>query len=229
MDTAMTVESKLIGHKWIADISLKNCCECGWHHSKREVEAANGTTCYVQWQAHVSNLSKQLEPLLQDLTHTRSCPSLTPGNEEDCTCGLKWRIRLRTEMELRNAWEKRAYEAERAIAAPEHSIDPPAAITPKQMPAMNWEQVRLNGGPPCFHIEDNVRFCGRAERWDGHKLPKEFHAFVSLAVWHTASLAKARLEEAKVWASRAAGHILFTPSERIGELMRTLVSAERKE
>jgi hypothetical protein len=60
---------------------------------------------------------------LEDLTHTRSCPALTPG-EDDCTCGLNWRIRLRTEMELRNAWEKRAYEAEREInkpAAPEHS------------------------------------------------------------------------------------------------------------
>ena len=32
---------------------------------------------------------------------------------------------------------------------------------------MDWQQVVLNGGPPCFHLEDG-RFCGRAERWAGH-------------------------------------------------------------
>src|ERR1700680_336098 len=52
------------------------------------------------------------EPLLTDLTHARSCEALTPGNEESCTCGLKWRIRLRTEIEMHNAWRKRAEEAE---------------------------------------------------------------------------------------------------------------------
>jgi hypothetical protein len=54
----------------------------------------------------------EFEPLLEDLTHTRSCPALTPGNDGDCTCGLKWRIRLRTEIEMHNAWRKRAEEAE---------------------------------------------------------------------------------------------------------------------
>ena len=33
---------------------------------------------------------------------------------------------------------------------------------------MDWQQVVLNGGPPCFHLEDG-RFCGRAQRWDGHR------------------------------------------------------------
>ena len=42
---------------------------------------------------------------------------------------------------------------------------------------MDWEQVRLNGGPPCFHLEDG-RFCGRAERWAGHGTD---HDYVSLA------------------------------------------------
>lgn len=47
---------------------------------------------------------------------------------------------------------------------------------------MDWQQVVLNGGPPCFHLEENdAKFCGRAERWDGHKFTKEFHKFVSLA------------------------------------------------
>jgi hypothetical protein len=42
---------------------------------------------------------------------------------------------------------------------------------------MDWQQVVLNGGPPCFHLEDN-RFCGRAKRWAGHE---DMHNFVSLA------------------------------------------------
>lgn len=41
---------------------------------------------------------------------------------------------------------------------------------------MDWQQVALNGGPPCFHL-DGDRFCSRAERWPGHKV---VHRFVSL-------------------------------------------------
>lgn len=41
----------------------------------------------------------------------------------------------------------------------------------------DWQQVVLNGGPPCFHVE-NSRFCLRAQGWDGHDGD---HKFVSLA------------------------------------------------
>lgn len=41
---------------------------------------------------------------------------------------------------------------------------------------VDWGQVVMNGGPPCFHVSDG-RFCLRAERWDGHGLQ---HRFVSL-------------------------------------------------
>ncbi len=47
----------------------------------------------------------------------------------------------------------------------------------------DWQQVVLNGGPPCFHLEDG-RFCLRAERWDGHRRiggSIAIHKFVSLA------------------------------------------------
>lgn len=45
---------------------------------------------------------------------------------------------------------------------------------------MDWQQIVLNGGPPCFHLEPNaIKFCGRAERWQGHGV-KDFHDFVSL-------------------------------------------------
>lgn len=47
---------------------------------------------------------------------------------------------------------------------------------------MDWQQVVLNGGPPCFSTElangDRSRwYCGRAERWSGHRT---LHEFVSL-------------------------------------------------
>lgn len=47
---------------------------------------------------------------------------------------------------------------------------------------MDWMQVVLNQGPPCFHLQANGRFCGRAERWDGHHPPGlVIHKYVSLA------------------------------------------------
>lgn len=43
---------------------------------------------------------------------------------------------------------------------------------------MDWQQVVLNGGPPCFAIVDgDASFCGRAQRWEGHDC---HHKFVSL-------------------------------------------------
>jgi hypothetical protein len=45
----------------------------------------------------------------------------------------------------------------------------------------DWQQVVLNGGPPCFCLLDG-RFCLRAERWDGHRDGDwPYHKFVSLA------------------------------------------------
>jgi hypothetical protein len=51
---------------------------------------------------------------------------------------------------------------------------------------MDWQQVVLNGGPPCFAVDPfDKRFCGRAERWDGHH-PRTgnalfpYHQYVSL-------------------------------------------------
>lgn len=40
----------------------------------------------------------------------------------------------------------------------------------------DWQQVVLNQGPPCFHVEDDKRFCFRAYRWPGHN---EVHKFIS--------------------------------------------------
>lgn len=46
------------------------------------------------------------------LTHTRSCPQLSPADDNACTCGLEWRIQLATEKTMHAAWRKRAEEAE---------------------------------------------------------------------------------------------------------------------
>lgn len=45
---------------------------------------------------------------------------------------------------------------------------------------VDWKQVVLNGGPPCFHVEEGGRFCGRAKRWEGHGSVQTFHEYVSL-------------------------------------------------
>lgn len=42
---------------------------------------------------------------------------------------------------------------------------------------MDWEQAFLNQYAPCFFIEEDGSFCGRAKRWAGHK---SFHKFRSL-------------------------------------------------
>lgn len=50
----------------------------------------------------------------EQLTHTRSCAALTPG--EDCTCCLKERQNTQTAETMHAAWRKRAEEAEQELA-----------------------------------------------------------------------------------------------------------------
>ena len=45
----------------------------------------------------------------------------------------------------------------------------------------DWEQVVLNGGPPCFALMPDDQFCLRAERWAGHFRDTHDHKFVTLA------------------------------------------------
>ena len=57
---------------------------------------------------------------------------------------------------------------------------------------MAWGQVVCNGGPPCFAVMKDGRFCGRAERWFGHDIkecPKAGHSFISLAEIMSAAFA----------------------------------------
>ncbi len=50
--------------------------------------------------------------------------------------------------------------------------------TPLQLAArnMDWGQVVMNGGPPCFQLCEDGRFCGRTDKWHG----ADTHAFISL-------------------------------------------------
>ena len=45
--------------------------------------------------------------------------------------------------------------------------------------SMDWQQVTPNGGPLCFHLLGE-RFCGRAERWPGHRSQHQFVPLVEL-------------------------------------------------
>jgi len=45
---------------------------------------------------------------------------------------------------------------------------------------MDWPQIQLNGGPPCFYFEETGNFWSGAERWEGHGHPDQ-HRFISLA------------------------------------------------
>jgi hypothetical protein len=61
---------------------------------------------------------------------------------------------------------------------------PPAAqvcgMHPDADPSMyDAVQHRLNGGPYCYHVDEDRKYCGRAQRWDGHGL-KDFHEFVAI-------------------------------------------------
>lgn len=44
---------------------------------------------------------------------------------------------------------------------------------------MDWQQIVLHQGEPCFHVERDRKFCGRARRWEGHEAGGD-HRFVSL-------------------------------------------------
>jgi hypothetical protein len=42
---------------------------------------------------------------------------------------------------------------------------------------MDWMQIVMHQGVPCFHLCADGRFCGRAQQWPGHE---DLHEFISL-------------------------------------------------
>lgn len=44
---------------------------------------------------------------------------------------------------------------------------------------MDWKQIVLHEGVPCFNLHKDGRFCGRAQRWIGHCEGAD-HDFISL-------------------------------------------------
>jgi hypothetical protein len=61
------------------------------------------------------------------------------------------------------------------LSAIEHGREPAHhdVLIEQLRPKIDEVQLRMNGGPYCYHVEQG-RYCGRAERWDGHGY---FHDF----------------------------------------------------
>ncbi len=63
---------------------------------------------------------------------------------------------------------------------------------------MDWQQVVLNGGPPCFCLGEDGTFCGRAKRWHGHWVlgpgDEVVHEYVSLVTMMRELVEAARQE-----------------------------------
>lgn len=74
------------------------------------------------------------------LEHTRSCP--WPMDDEECTCGLAWRVRLATEQQMHAAWRKRAEELERAALPP---VQEPPKPDPADCPICGSSDVQRHG------------------------------------------------------------------------------------
>ena len=90
-------------------------CPCGTHWTQ-----AIYTVCPTcsRWPSGNHSTRREIDlttenaDLRKDLTHSRSCPELTPLSEDRCTCGLEYRKQLATEQSMHAAWRKRAEEAE---------------------------------------------------------------------------------------------------------------------
>jgi hypothetical protein len=98
------------------------------HHAPYQQLATDAAAALAELREEVVRLTQAqnldaFEPLLKPpIKHGRACAFLS-NNEERCTCGYEWRIRLSTEMALHNAWVKRTTEAEARIAELERERD----------------------------------------------------------------------------------------------------------
>ncbi len=94
-----------------------------------------------------------------------------------------------------------------------------------RFPRMDWRQVVLNGGPPCFAILDDEGgwFCGRAKRWEGHDGE---HKFVWLADYLQHREEQVRIHErvacAVIADERAAFNRRLARTHKIGDPMADL-------
>lgn len=68
---------------------------------------------------------------------------------------------------------------------------------------IDWAQHLLSGGG-CFHVDDDLGLCGRAERWAGHHTKgDDYHLFVPLHVAVSSILRRARPDAGLLRAARA--------------------------
>ena len=76
------------------------------------------------------------------------------------------------------------------LAAIEAAIERHIEVDAPIVRHIDWGQVVANGGPPCFHVDEDGEFCLRAERWPGHDDPE--HPYVSIRQLLTPILATLR-------------------------------------
>lgn len=84
-------------------------------HYIRALESAPATAAERdRLKTRVAELEAFIPPHIApaDLYHGRNCRARTVGGDEECTCGLQWRVYLQTEQTMHAAWRKRAEEAE---------------------------------------------------------------------------------------------------------------------
>jgi hypothetical protein len=85
-------------------------------------------------------------------------------------------------------------------------------------PTMDWQQVALNGGPPCFYVEGS-KYCGRAERWAGHDGE---HKFISLEDMVQQAIADEQKRCWEIATERAAFNRRMAQTFKIGDPMADL-------
>lgn len=97
----------------IADEAAQSCVD--WSNLERRKEALRYIIKQI-WNEAITEREASTPIVPGTAEHGMNCPATNPLNEEDCTCGLRWRIELQTEREMHNAWRKRAEEAEQREA-----------------------------------------------------------------------------------------------------------------
>lgn len=81
---------------------------------------------------------------------------------------------------------------------------------------IDWVGAELNGYSYCFHLQDDGRLCGRADRWAGHHLTASsvYHPYVKIGTVF------ADLEAARWTRDQIAKHAIRL-EKRLAELERT--------
>lgn len=145
--------------------------------------ASTGPLSYAEMSDALKGQYNECQRLRAEVQHWRDAASAV-GATDGHALVLNWRDLLR---ERDEAMAALALAREERDTANRRSLDWEARLATLEglleriseaATGMDWTQVVLNGGPPCFHLEVG-RFCLRAERWAGHGTGEnDIHPFV---------------------------------------------------